>query len=229
MSFWGSVNNKHTVLITGGASGIGLGIAKRFVRAGHTVIVAGRRLTQLEIAKTEVPGLIAIQADVGTEAGRIALAKKVITEYPEINVLINNAAVVNDFPASTDPANGQHLWDVHRQELEINLHAPMHLSYLFIPHFLTRPQAQIGIVTSAVAFVPLAWKATYSATKAAEHSFALSLRYELKDTQISVVEIIPPAVDTGIGGFKGAPTSVDVYTDDVYEKLVASDDNIGMI
>jgi uncharacterized oxidoreductase len=228
MSFWGS-NNKNTVLITGGASGIGLALAARLVGAGHTVIVAGRRQTQLDIAKSEVPGLIGIQADVATEEGREALVTAVIGKYPEVNVLINNAAVADHFPPATDPAHGKELWERHRQQLAINLHAPLHLSYLFIPHFLKKPAAQIANVTSALAFVPLAWISTYSATKAAGHSFTQSLRHELKDTSISVVEIIPPAVKTALTANNpldaiGAP--LDEYTDDLFAKLVSSDGNI---
>jgi uncharacterized oxidoreductase len=227
MSFWGS-NSKHTVLITGGASGIGLALAARLVGAGHTVIVAGRRQTQLDIAKSEVPGLIGVQADVATEAGREALVNEVLEKYPAVNVLINNAAVAESFPHATDPANGKEIWELHKQHLAINLHAPLHLSYLFIPHFLAKSAAQIVIVTSGLAYIPLAKAATYSATKAAGHSLSQSLRHELKDTPISVIEILPPVVKTDMSskaGMDAMSVPLDEYADDVIFKLVESDAN----
>jgi uncharacterized oxidoreductase len=226
MSFWGPTYH-NTVLITGGASGIGLALATRLLAAGHKVIVAGRRADVLESAKSQ--GLLTVQGDVSTDEGRIALATKVIADYPDVNVLINNAGIQNRLAPLTDPAHGGQLWEQHKAEIGINLLAPMHLSFLFIPHFQTKPRAQIVNVTSGLSFAPASWMATYCATKAAAHSFTQSLRYQLKDTPISVVEIIPPAVQTDLGGAGkhtfGEP--LNEYSDAVVAKMIESDDNIG--
>jgi uncharacterized oxidoreductase len=228
MSFW-STAFSHTVLITGGASGIGLAFAKRLASAGHKVIVVGRRQTQLDIAKTECPALIAIQGDVSTEESRVALASRIIAEHPDVNVLINNAGIQNRLTPYTDVAHGKDLWAQHKHEIAINFEAPMHLSFLFIPHFLTKERAQIVNVTSGLAFIPIAFMGTYCATKAGAHSFTLSLRQQLSNTNIKVLEIVPPAVNTDLGGAGlhtfGEP--LDEFADHIVSKMVESDDNIG--
>lgn len=188
--------SNNTILITGGGSGIGLALAKRFLSAGSTVIACGRRADVLESVKKENPGLHVFTADVGTEAGRKLLFEKAVSSYPKINVLINNAGIQNRPPALTAPQN----WESHKEELAINLEAPMHLSMLFIPHLLKMERPAILNVSSGLAFLPMAFMPTYCATKAALHSFTMSLREQLKATPIRVVEIVPPAVNTDLGG-----------------------------
>ncbi|WP_437319699.1 SDR family oxidoreductase [Sorangium sp. So ce385] len=188
--------DRNTILITGGASGIGLALAQRFARAGSTVVVCGRRQEQLEEAQRACPGLRAIQCDVSVESERAALVERVKRELPGLNVLINNAGVQNRPP----PLREAQDWSRHRSEIAINLEAPMHLSMLLIPHLLQQESPAILNVTSGLAFVPIALMPTYCATKAALHSFTLSLRYQLKDTPIRVIEIVPPAVNTDLGG-----------------------------
>jgi len=221
-SFWNE-DGPHSVLITGGGSGIGLGIAKRLVSKGHSVLIVGRRLNQLEVAKSECPQLSIMQGDVSTEQGRISLFDKIIKEFPQVNVLINNAGIQNRPPPLTKPQD----FSQHFNEVSINLLGPMHLSMLFIDHLTSKKSSQIINVTSGLAFCPISFMPTYCATKAALHSFTLSLRHQLKDTGIKVVEIIPPAVKTDLGG-KGLHNfgeDLDEFSDFVLAKL-ESDNNI---
>jgi uncharacterized oxidoreductase len=185
----------HTVLVTGGASGIGLGLAERFRRAGSEVVVCGRREEKLREAQEKIPGLHARTADLSTEAGRVALCEWAVREFPALDVLVNNAGV--QVHASLREASH---WDRFREEVAINLHAPIHLALLLFPHLRQKPDAAIVNVTSGLAFAPLARTPVYAATKSALHSFTLSLRRQLEGTTVEVIELIPPAVDTDLGG-----------------------------
>jgi uncharacterized oxidoreductase len=206
----------NTVLITGGASGIGFALAEKFLQAGNTVIACGRREAKLAEAKAKHPGLHTRACDVGDPKEREALHAWAIAEFPGLNVLINNAGIQQRVPLREPPA-----WEKLREELAVNLDAPIHLSALFVPHLLKQRDASIVNVTSGLAFSPLANVPVYSATKAALRSFTLSLRHQLAGTSVSVVEIIPPAVDTDLGGVGlhafGAP--LDAFTDSVWEQL----------
>ena len=215
----------NTILITGGASGIGFGLAKRFSEAGSNVIVCGRRQSQLDEAKQLCPALHALQADVSTEDGCRALAQQVTAKFPALNVLINNAGTQNRLPPLTQPQE----WSEHARELAINLHAPMLLSMLLIPHLATQKSPVIANVSSGLAFAPAAFIPTYCATKAALHSFTQSLRAQLSKTPIQVVEIIPPMVNTDLGG-KGLHdqgASLDGFCDHTMKHLAAGDVEFG--
>jgi uncharacterized oxidoreductase len=207
----------RTILITGGATGIGLALAKRFVTAHNTVIVCGRRAEKLAEAQRLVPQLHTQLCDLAIESERIALHEKVLSEFPNLDVLINNAGIQNRPPPLTRLQN----WEAHHREIATNLEAPLHLSMLFIPHLMTKPEAAIMNVSSGLAFSPLAFMGTYCATKAALHSFTLSLRHQLRNTSISVVEIIPPKVNTDLGGVglhdDGAP--LDAFADSAFESI----------
>lgn len=187
--------SNHTVIVTGGASGIGLAIATRFLRAGSRVIVCGRRAEQLREAQAALPGLLTHAADLVTAEGRLALRDWAISAYPSLDVLVNNAGIQRRVSLLDDEP-----WEETREEIAINLEAPMHLSRLFVPHLLRQPRAAIVNVTSGLSFVPLATVPIYCATKAALHSFTLTLRHQLRETPIDVVEIVPPAVNTDLGG-----------------------------
>jgi uncharacterized oxidoreductase len=155
---------KSTILITGGASGIGLAFAIRLMALGHTVIAAGRRQSALDAAKAANPNLKTVQGDIGSDAGRIALFEKVVKEFPEVNVLINNAAIARfDAPLlkDTTPAD----WLLHKAEIDTNCTGTIHLSILFIPHFAAKKQSLIAILSSIVGFFPISVASTYSATK----------------------------------------------------------------
>lgn len=186
----------NTVLITGGASGIGWALAERFLRAGSQVIICGRRADKLQEAQQKYPQLHVRQCDVGLASERVALLDWVRSNFPQVNVLINNAGIQRRMQL----ANGQEDWAETQSEIAINLEAPIHLSTLFIPHLREQPKAAIINVTSGLAFVPGAFAPVYSATKAALHSFTMSLRHHLSKTAIEVIELVPPAVNTDLGG-----------------------------
>ena len=216
----------NTILLTGGASGIGLALAVRFLRAGSTVIIVGRRADKLAEAQQQYPGLITRQANVADVAKRIELVRWATAEYPALNVLVNNAGIQNRIQLADDAATD---WEQRREELVINVEAPIHLATLLVPHLRQQPGAAIVNVTSGLSFAPAAFVPIYSATKAALHSFTLSLRHQLVSTGISVLEIVPPAVDTDLGG-PGLHTfgvNVDEFADSVMARLAAGEQEVG--
>ena len=217
--------SNNTVLITGGASGIGFALAERFVRAGSTVIVCGRRADKLQEAQQKLPGLHTHVCDVGSAAERVALLDWVRNEFPAVNVLVNNAGIQNRVQLATDTEE----WEARRQEIIINVEAPIHLAMLFISQLQAQSNPAIINVTSGLAFTPAAFVPIYSATKAALHSFTLSLRHQLKPTPIRVLEIVPPAVNTDLGGpglhTFGVP--VDDFADSVMARLAAGEMEVG--
>jgi uncharacterized oxidoreductase len=183
--------SNNTILITGGATGIGLALAEEFLSRGNEVIICGRREEKLRGAKEKNPKLHTFVCDLSKADERIACTNSVIRDFPELNVLINNAGIqqylkfLNDIPE-----------EKIENEIATNLTAPIHLSSLFIPHFLKKSEAAIMNVTSGLAFVPIANSPVYCATKAALHSFSMTLRVQLRDTPIKVFELAPPIVDT---------------------------------
>jgi uncharacterized oxidoreductase len=206
----------NTVLITGGASGIGFALAQRFVQAGSEVIVCGRREEILARAQTMVPGLHTRVCDVANELDRVALFDWTLREFPRLNALVNNAGIQRRVEL-----NRPEEWSETGQEIAINLEAPIHLSRLFTPHLMLQEKAAIINVTSGLSFAPLANVPVYCATKAALHSFTLSLRHQLGGTSIEVIEIIPPAVNTDLGG-PGLHTfgePLDEFSDAVFAGL----------
>ncbi|EPX62377.1 DltE [Cystobacter fuscus DSM 2262] len=214
----------NTVLITGGASGIGLALAERFLRAGSEVIVCGRREDKLREAQRAHPALHTRVCDVAKAEERVALASWVKSAFPRLNVLVNNAGIQRRLKLSDIED-----WEASQQELAINLEAPIHLSALLVPHLLQQPRPALLNVTSGLAFAPLAFTPIYCATKAALHSFTLSLRHQLADTALQVIEIVPPAVNTDLGGpglhTFGVP--LDEFADAIVERLRQGEREIG--
>jgi len=186
--------SKNTILITGGATGIGFELAKRFVAAGSTVIICGRREDKLQEAKKILPALITRQCDIADVEQRRALYNFCISQYPAINMLINNAGMQREI----DFRQGEQNYLQGDSEVMINLEACLHLTALFTPHFIKQQAAAIINVSSGLALVPLIITPVYSATKAALHSFSISLRNQLEGTSVKVFEIIPPIVDTDL-------------------------------
>lgn len=186
--------NGNTILITGGTSGIGLAFAEEFVKHGNTVIITGRRQDRLDAIQQRIPGIVVKNSDIADAAQREELVNWVYTNYPETNVLINNAGVqlAMDLSKPVDPTRVY-------TEIDTNLVGPIHLGSLFVPHLLGQKNPVIINVTSGLAWVPAAFMPVYCATKAAMHSFTLSQRWQLRNTNIQVVEVAPPSVDTELG------------------------------
>jgi uncharacterized oxidoreductase len=204
-------NNK--ILITGGASGIGLGLTERFIKENNNVIICGRREDVLKEVAEEFPDVITKTCDLSIEADRIELYNWIAANHSDLNVLVNNAGIQNwmsvadnDFYSRAD------------KEIEINIVAPIHLTNLFIN---LKSLNTIINVTSGLAFVPLSKVAVYSATKAFFRSFTLSLRHLLKPKNIEVIEMIPPALNTDLGGkgiHDGHP-SVSDFVESVFQQM----------
>ncbi|MCJ7445939.1 MAG: SDR family NAD(P)-dependent oxidoreductase [Methanotrichaceae archaeon] len=190
--------NDNTILITGGATGIGFLLTETFVNAGNEVIICGRRDNKLDDAKKKFPQIHTIRCDLSREEDRKSLYDHISSNFKNINILINNAGIQRmiDFKKGTiELFAGE-------DEIEINFKAYVHLSAYFIPLFLERKEAAIINISSGLGFVPLAITPVYSATKAAIHSFSKSLRHQLRNTPIKVFEVIPPTVNTDLD--KGA-------------------------
>lgn len=216
----------NTILLTGGASGIGLALAARFLQAGSEVIICGRRADKLAEAQRQHPGLRTRVCDVADPAARTELVRWATAEYPRLNVLVNNAGIQHRIQLADDAATD---WAARREEIIVNLEAPIHLATLLVPHLRQQPQPVIVNVTSGLAFVPAAFVPIYSATKAALHSFTLSLRHQLGPAGIDVLEIVPPAVDTDLGGpglhTFGVP--VDAFADSIMARLAVGEQEVG--
>src|SRR5690242_11475141 len=185
----------NTVLITGGASGIGLELAQRFLQEGSTAIVRGRRGEKLDEARSRHPEIKTLVCDLSKEKDRKRLCDWAVGEFPRLNVLVNNAGIQRRVRVMDEKR-----WAPTHEEIAINLEAPVHLCGLFLPHLLKQERPAILNVTSGLAFAPMASAPFYCATKAALHSFTLSLRHQLAGTPVQVIEIIPPAVNTDLGG-----------------------------
>lgn len=182
----------NTILITGGATGIGFALAEEFVRLGNTVIICGRRENKLEEAKKKLPRLITKVCDVSVRKEREELMDWAIKNFPGLNILVNNAGIQREVTFN----QGLYKQDEVSKEIETNLTAPIHLCALFISKLTTQPSSAIINISSGLGFTPLAITPVYSATKAAIHSFTMSLRHQLAKTSTKVFEIVPPIVDT---------------------------------
>jgi uncharacterized oxidoreductase len=180
----------NTILITGGGSGIGRELAQRFNALGNTVIVAGRRMEALEETIAGRQGMHAMVLDVGNRDAIAWFAGRVCAEHPELNVVVNNAGIMRG-----ENLTGKR--DLHDAEQTIvtNLLAPIRLTNDLIDHLLEQADAAVVNVTSGLAFVPLSSTPTYNATKAAIHSYTVSLREQLKG-RVEIIELAPPAVQT---------------------------------
>ncbi len=184
----------NTVLVTGGTSGIGRAFAEQFAAKGSHVIICGRRKDRIAEIEKNNSGIAGRVCDVSKAADREELARWALAEHPELNVLVNNAGI--QLAAElTKPVDLAHL----EEEIAINLVAPIHLASLFSGHFASRTRAAIINISSGLAFAPIAFMPVYCATKAAVHSFTMSLRRQLRDTSVTVFEVAPPSVDTELG------------------------------
>jgi uncharacterized oxidoreductase len=183
----------NTILITGGATGIGFAIAEALIQVGNQVIICGRREHKLLEAQIKIPQLQIKVCDLENRAERESLRDWATSQFPNLNILINNAGIQKEIDFTIRESK---LWE-GGSEITINLEASIHLTALFIPHFLKQNQdCAIVNISSGLAFIPLKIYPVYCATKAALHSFSISLRTQLEKTNVKVFEIIPPIVNT---------------------------------
>jgi uncharacterized oxidoreductase len=181
----------NTIFITGGGSGIGRGLAEALHALGNKVIIAGRRRKQLEAVVAANPGMTALELDIADPDSIDRLAKRLVTEHPDLNVLINNAGIMQP-----DQAAGKIDDALLLATINTNLVGPIRMTSALIEHLKTKEGAVVAYMGSVLGFVPLAVTAVYSSTKAALHSYALSQRFMLRDTGVRVLEIAPPWVRT---------------------------------
>jgi uncharacterized oxidoreductase len=204
-------NNK--ILITGGATGIGLGLTERFTRENNTVIICGRRESLLREVSNKFPSIITRRCDLSVAGEREELFKWISEKHNDLNVLINNAGIQQRMSISDS-----NFFQRAKEEIAINIEAPIHLTSLFIN---LKSLDTIINVTSGLSFVPLITVPVYSASKSFLHSFTLSLRQLMKSNNIEVIELIPPALNTNLGG-KGIhknAQSVSDFIEAVFEQL----------
>jgi len=190
----------NTILITGGGSGIGRGLAEAFHTLGNTVIVAGRRRQVLEETTSANPGMRSAQLDIESAKSIRAFAATMAKEYPALNVVIHNAGIMR-------PENlleqAEELRDVEAI-ITTNLLGPIRLTAALLPQLKRQPAATIMTVSSGLAYLPMALTPTYCATKAAIHSYSMTLRYQLRGTKVDVLELVPPYVQTELMGSRQA-------------------------
>jgi uncharacterized oxidoreductase len=186
----------NTILITGGGSGIGRGLAEALQAEGNHVIIAGRRKSVLDETTEANPGMKSLTLNIEDAASIREFAAQITTQYPALNMVIHNAGIMRIeklLEQQGDTSDAEAI-------VTTNLLGPIRLTAALLPHFLKQPSAAIMTVSSGLAFVPLAPTPTYCATKAAIHSYTESLRYQLKGTKVEVIELAPPYVQTELMG-----------------------------
>lgn len=204
-------NNK--ILITGGASGIGLGLTERFLKENNRVIICGRRESALKEVSDKFPSVITRACDLSVADQREKLYEWIAEEHADLNVLVNNAGIQQWMAISDDD-----FFERAAIEIATNIEAPLHLISLFLK---LKSLDTIINVTSGLSFVPLVKAPVYSATKAFFHSFTISARHLLKSKNVEVIEMIPPALNTDLGG-KGihdAAPPVSDFIEAVFEQM----------
>ena len=182
----------NTILITGGSSGIGLEMAKNFLKRKNKVIITGRNEQKLQKAKELLGEVTAIQSDVSNSSDVEKIYQQVSKEFPDLNILINNAGIM----WTINLQNHKHPAAELTKEFDVNVKGPIWMNDAFLPLLKKNTNTAVIIVSSGLAFVPLPVAPVYCATKAALHSYTLSLREQLRDTDIKVFELAPPATQT---------------------------------
>ncbi|WP_434706222.1 SDR family NAD(P)-dependent oxidoreductase [Pseudomonas sp. Z1-12] len=209
----------NTILVTGSTSGIGLGLALRLHKAGNTVIIAGRRKALLDKIVSEHPGIESVLLDVSDPQSIQRTCETLAISHPKLNVLINNAGIMHweDLTAAQDLSIAENI-------VTTNLLGTIRMVYAFIPQLIKQPSATIINVSSALAFVPLPATPTYSATKAAVHSFTQSLRVQLEASPVQVIELAPPGVRTTLLGQENDEHAMplDEFLNEIFELLEIS-------
>lgn len=183
---------KATILLTGGNSGIGRGLAEALMARGSKLIITGRNARTLKETLDANPGMLGYQLDVSDPAAIKEFAAKLLREHPETDAVIHNAGIMAFEDFITDPVD----LEVPERTIATNLLGPIRLTASLLPHLRSKAAAALVTVSSGLAFVPRTDAPTYSATKAAIHSWTQSIRHQLRDTGVQVVEIAPPLVAT---------------------------------
>jgi uncharacterized oxidoreductase len=191
----------HTVLITGGASGIGLALTKQFIRHGNKVIIVGRNVGKLNEVKANDPKITVIGCDINHEDDTGRLVKELYQNYPDLSVLVNNAGIQYNYSFADSP--DAHKLSKIREEIDINLTAPIRLTMELLPLLSRHEESAVVNVSSGLGLTPKKSAPVYCATKAGLHVFTKALRYQLEPTGVKVFEIIPPLVDTAMTRGRG--------------------------
>lgn len=197
--------SQQIVLITGGSSGIGLALARKFIENGSTVIITGRNLQKLESVQKVFPKIQIFQSDVTDDADVRMLSANIQEKFGGIDILINNAGIMN----LVDAGNEKNDLQKQMQEIAINYNSPIRLLHYFLPQLKKSKNAVLVNVSSGLAYVPFAQAPTYSGTKSALHFWTQGIRPQLKPHNIKVVELLPPVVDTPLA--HGADIAEDDY------------------
>lgn len=213
----------NTIFITGGGSGIGRGLAEAFHKLGNQIIISGRRKANLEETVKANPGMAAYEMDITDPESIQSVAKKIVADYPALNVLVNNAGIM-----PFDDASGTIDEESMQNVVTTNILGPIRMTSALVEHLKAQPSAVIINNTSVLAFVPLAYNAVYSATKAALHSYSMSQRFTLRDTSVKVQEIAPPWVDTDLIKKSGDPRAMplDAFINETMTKLATDHEEI---
>src|SRR6202158_5938920 len=186
----------NTILITGGAGGIGYELTKQLTALGNTILITGRDQAKMDRAKAAFPHIHTFRSDVSDPEAIATLYEKVTKQLPDLNILINNAGIMREINVHD---NAGSLEDITR-EIETNLSGPIRMVKQFLPHLKTKSEAAILNVSSGLAFVPLPISPVYCAAKAGLHSYTESLRVQLKNTKVKVFELAPPTTQTELLG-----------------------------
>jgi uncharacterized oxidoreductase len=205
----------NTVLITGGSSGIGFELAKVLSEKGNKVIICGRSAEKLEKAKREIPSVHIVQCDVSLNSDCEKLFNWIIKQHPDCNMLINNAAYANHM----DISNDDEFVNKAVHEMRTNFIAPVTLIRLFLPHLGMKKNSAVINVTTGLVYLPKAVEPIYCASKAALHSFTQTLRLQIKNLPIKVIEIFPPAVDTPF--HQGRVPKIAISVESAVKEIVA--------
>ncbi|KAI1284154.1 NAD(P)-binding protein [Xylaria sp. FL0933] len=224
-------------LITGGGGGIGKALAQYFISQGKKVVIAGRTESNLQTASKEIGAAAYYVLDTGAVSEIPAFTRKVISEHPDLDCLVNNAGVQRPLSV-TDMAPDEFLGKAD-QEIDINIRGPMHLALHFLSHFKEKPSALIINVSSALGFVPFSLvNPVYNGTKAWLHFWSINLRAQLEGTNVKVVEIAPPTVETALHREREDPDdnkkgsnpnalTLDEFVSEVSKWLKNGDETVG--
>jgi len=215
--------NGNTIFITGGGSGIGKGLAEALHKLGNKVIISGRRKGHLATTTEANPGMDSVELDVSDPESIRRVAQQLIAKHPALNVLVNNAGIMEMDDAST-PIDD----DLISRTISTNLMGPIRLTSALIEHMKKRESAAILIVSSVLGFTPMAMTAVYSSTKAALHSYSQSLRLKLRHSPVRVLEVIPPWVRTELLNSSEEPRALplDEFIQETMEALRTDADEI---